>query len=45
MRLIKGNDVVELTSQGHIDAFKQAGYTEYAEPKKAKKKAETAENE
>jgi hypothetical protein len=45
MKLVKGSDVVELTSQGHIDAYKQAGYTEYVEPKKAKKKAETAETE
>lgn len=46
MKLKKGNDVVELTSRGHIDAYKQAGWVEYVElpktekPKMTKAKAE-----
>jgi hypothetical protein len=34
MRLTKDGNVIELTSQGHIDAYKQAGWTEYTEPEK-----------
>lgn len=37
MKLVKGNDVVELASRGHIDAYKQAGWAEYEEPKQAVK--------
>lgn len=37
MKLVKGDEVVELTSRGHIDAYKQAGWTEYEEPKQAVK--------
>jgi hypothetical protein len=37
MKLTKDGDVVELSNQGHIDAFKLAGWTEYTEPEKPKK--------
>lgn len=40
MKLEKAGDVVELSNQGHIDAFKQAGWTEYTEPKKTPKKGD-----
>lgn len=37
MKLTNGKDVVELTSRGHIDAYKQAGWVEYKEPPKVQK--------
>lgn len=34
MKLIKNGVVVEFENRGTIDAYKQAGYVEYTEPKK-----------
>lgn len=39
MKLIKDGKIIELSNQGHIDALKEAGFTEYVEPvTKASKK-------